>query len=55
MARLTSRNYIAQLVLKKKISKQLSKKIFRQSLYNFLLQLRKAIRSTEQKQRDFSV
>ena len=42
----TSRNYIAQLVLKKEISKQLSKKIFRQSLYNFLLQLTKAIMST---------
>ena len=42
----TSRNYIAQLVLKKEISKQLSKKIFRQSRYNFLLQLTKAIMST---------
>ena len=42
----TSRNYIAQLVLKKEISKQLSKKIFRQSLYNFLLQLTKSIMST---------
>ena len=31
---------------KKEISKQLSKKIFRQSLYNFLLQLTKAITST---------
>ena len=41
-----SRNYIAQLILKKEISKQLSKKIFRQSLYNFLLQLTKAIMST---------
>ena len=41
----TSRNYIAQLVLKKEISKQLSKTIFRQSLYNFLLQLTKAIMS----------
>ena len=41
----TSRS-IAQLVLKKEISKQLSKKIFRQSLYNFLLQLTKAIMST---------
>ena len=30
----------------KEISKQLSKKIFRQSLYNFLLQLTKAIMST---------
>ena len=37
---------MAQLVLKKEISKQLSKKIFRQSLYNFLLQLTKAIMST---------
>ena len=36
----------AQLVLKKEISMQLSKKIFRQSLYNFLLQLTKAIMST---------
>ena len=42
----TSRNYIAQLVLKKEISKQLGKKIFQQSLYNFLLQLTKAIMST---------
>ena len=42
----TSCNYIAQLVLKKEVSKQLSKKIFRQSLYNFLLQLTKAIVST---------
>ena len=32
--------------MKKEISKQLSKKIFRQSLYNFLLQLTKAIMST---------
>ena len=37
---------IAQLILKKEISKQLRKKIFRQSLYNFLLQLTKAIMST---------
>ena len=37
---------IAQLVLKKEISKQLRKKIFRQNLYNFLLQLTKAIMST---------
>ena len=42
----TSRNYIAQLVLKKEISKQLSKRIFRQSLYNFLVQLSEAIMST---------
>ena len=41
----TSSNYIAQLGLKKEISKQLSKKIFRHSLYNFLLQLTKAIMS----------
>ena len=32
--------------MKKEISKQLSKKIFQQSLYNFLLQLTKAIMST---------
>ena len=42
----TSLNYIVQLVLKKEISKQLSKKICRQSLYNFLLQLTKVIMST---------
>ena len=41
----TSRDYIAQLVLDKEISTQLSQKIFRQSLYNFLLQLKKAIMS----------
>ena len=39
----TSRDYIAQLVLDKEISTQLSQKIFRQSLCNFLLQLKKAI------------
>ena len=34
------------MVLKKEILKQISKKIFRQSLYNFLLQFTKAIMST---------
>ena len=36
----------SEVNLLREISKQLSKKIFRQSLYNFLLQLTKAIMST---------
>ena len=46
MKRQRQREREIQLVLKKEISKQLSKKIFRESLYNFLLQLKKAIMST---------
>ena len=42
----TSQNDIAQLVLKKEISRQIRKKNFPQSLNNFLLQLTKAIMST---------
>ena len=48
------RAIISRNWFKKEISKQLSKKIFRQSLYNFLLQLTKAIMSTNNRRENLA-